>query len=159
MPYRFVRTAAGQAEIRSGALNLPRPVRNLLLILSPAQPARHWLALVNGCSQADLNHLVAEGLVARAESPSARTTASADADFLALQQRVRKAAYGPLYATLNLCGKDMLGLLRGYRFALEVERCGGAVELQAMALRFLDQVQAEHGPTGLKRFGELLPPA
>jgi hypothetical protein len=161
MPHRFVRTVAGQEEIRSPARKLPRPMRNLLLIVSPAHPGRHWLGLVNGCGQADLDHLVAHGLLARAEAPepaaSAVHSAGSDADWLALQERVRRTAYGPLYSALNACGKDWLGLMRGYRFSLEVERCADAAALQDLALRFIAQIRADHGPDALHRLRVMLP--
>jgi len=124
MQYRFVKTPAGQAEIQARALHLARPVRNLLLILHPGQPASHWLAQVQGCTPDDLVQLESAGLITRSAAPAAAAAPRHPDDvFAALQQRVRATGYAPLYEALNAFGKDTLGLLRGYRFALEVDHC------------------------------------
>ena len=159
MQYRYGKTPAGHQEIQARRLNLARPVRNLLLIIGPAHSGEHWLAQVKGCTEADLRHLISEGLIARAEAPAPpRAVAGQEGDFAALQARVRQSSYAPLYDALNAFSKDMLGLVKGYRFTLEVERCSGPAELQALALRFLDEVRAEHGPAALRRFADRLPP-
>lgn len=161
MHQRYVRTAAGQAEIQSRALNLARPVRNLLLVLSADKPAEFWLSQVRGCTADDLQRLVAEGLVAptEAQRPAAPASAPAAAggpDLQQLQQLVRQSAYAPLYAALNTHAKEALGLVGGYRFVLEVERCSGPAELQDLGLRYLQQLADKHGQAALRRFGALL---
>jgi hypothetical protein len=162
MPYEFVRTAAGQAEIQSRALNLPRPVRNLLLIINASQPGDHWVAQVKGCSEQDLMRLLAEGLIEPVSEPTPARAAGpvpeAAVDYQALQQQIRQMDYGTLYEALNAFAKQALGLVRGYRFSLEVEKCAGPQELQALALRFIERVRAEQGPEALKRFGKMLVP-
>jgi len=158
LPQRFAKTAAGQAEIRLRARGLPRPVRNLLLIINATEPAAHWLAQVQGCNEDDLIHLFAEGLIGPVEAPAApEATDRPDTELSTLLQRMQRTAYAPLYDALNAFGKASLGLVRGYRFALEVERCSGPDELHTLAQRFLTQVQAEQGPAALKRFAALLP--
>ncbi len=165
MQYRFVRTAAGQAEIQSRALNLSRPVRNLLLILNASQTGEYWLSQVKGCTEDDIARLLAEGLIepvaqpapAPARSPSA-AAADAGLDYAALQQQIRQMDYATLYEVLNAFSKQALGLVRGYRFALEVEKCAGPQELQALALRFIERVRAEQGTEPLKRFSQMLAP-
>jgi hypothetical protein len=132
-------------------------VRNLLLIINASRPGDQWVAQVQGCTEADLLHLVSEGLIEAAPEPQvARPVATVDADWLALQRQVRQMAYGPLYDTLGRFAKETLGLVKGYRFALEVERCSGPQELQTLALRLLDEVRASHGPAELKRFAQLI---
>jgi hypothetical protein len=163
MQYRFVRTAAGQAEIQSRALNLSRPVRNLLLILNASQTGDHWLAQVKGCTEEDFARLLTEGLIepVAEPAPAPRTASPAPdvaVDYQALQQQIRQMDYASLYEVLNSFSKQALGLVRGYRFALEVEKCSGPQELQALALRFIERVRAEQGPEALKRFGQMLAP-
>ena len=162
MPYRFVRTAAGQAEIQSRALNLPRHVRNLLLIINATQEGGYWLAQVKGCSEEDLMHLLAEGLIEPVAEPAPARAASPApdvvVDYQALQQQIRQMDYATLYEALNGYAKQALGLVRGYRFSLEVEKCAGPQELQALALRFIERVRAEQGTEALKRFGQMLAP-
>ena len=124
MPYRFVRTAAGQAEIQSRALNLPRHVRNLLLIINATQEGGYWLAQVKGCSEEDLMHLLAEGLIEPVAEPApARAAGPAPdvaVDYQAMQQQIRQMDYATLYEALNGYAKQALGLVRGYRFSLMV---------------------------------------
>jgi hypothetical protein len=164
MQYRFVRTAAGQAEIQSRALNLSRPVRNLLLILNASQTGDYWLSQVKGCTEDDIAHLVAEGLIEPVAAPAPappRAVVAANneaSEYQALQQQIRQADYATLYEALNAFSKQALGLVRGYRFALEIEKCSGPQELQALALRFIERVRAEQGPEPLKRFGQMLAP-
>jgi hypothetical protein len=160
MQYRFVRTAAGQAEIQSRKLNLSRPVRNLLLILNASQTGDYWLAQVKGCTEEDFHHLLAEGLIEPVAEPTpARVSSPAPEkalDYQALQQQIRQSDYATLYEVLNAYAKQVLGLMRGYRFALDVEKCAGPQELQDLALRFAERVRAEQGPEALKRLGQML---
>lgn len=65
---------------------------------------------------------------------------------------VRATSYSVLYDTLNSQGKAELGLVGGFRFVLEVERCNGLSELIPLAQRFLVQVREERGLSALRRF-------
>lgn len=82
----------------------------------------------------------------RAPAPAPAAAAVPDsADWDRTQQVIRAAAYTPLYDALNSVGKAKLGLMRGYRFALEIEKCSGIDELRTLALRFAEQLRQEHG--------------
>ena len=48
MNKRYVKTAAGHAEIQAKALALSRPVRNLLLLINDSQPGEVWLQQIRG---------------------------------------------------------------------------------------------------------------
>jgi hypothetical protein len=165
MHTRFVRTTAGQNEIRSRTLGLPRHQRNLLLVISPDKPAGFWLEQVKGCAQDDLRQLVAAGLLAPASAPAsspapaAGTPAegtSAPPDLARLRQRLRESSYSRLYDALSAHGRETLGLVASYRFALELERCAGAPELQALAMDYLDRIADHHGLAAVRRLNELL---
>lgn len=168
MSYRFARTAAGQAEIQSRTLNLPRPVRNLLLILNASQTGSHWISQVKGCTEEDISRLLAEGLIEPVADPvptspprastAATAVAAAPLDYQGLQRHIREADYATLYEALNAFSKQALGLVRGYRFALEIEKCSGPQELQDLALRYIERVRAEQGPEPLRRFSQMLTP-
>lgn len=174
MPSRFVRTPAGQAEIQARALKLSRPARNLLLVINDSRSLDEWLTQVQGLTPDDVamlrdNGLIAEagGATASAAQPAPATPAAAassdlrdpaprapapapapvpdSADWDRTQQVIRAAAYTPLYDALNSVGKAKLGLMRGYRFALEIEKCSGIDELRTLALRFAEQLRQEHG--------------
>ncbi|MEK8046662.1 hypothetical protein [Ideonella margarita] len=189
MQYRLIKTAAGHAEIQSRSRPLSRSVRNLLLVINDSQPASYWLEKVQGVTDADLQHLLDEGLLGKATAGSApapspapspssspaqgqatapRPASSAspapatppappapqalDPEVASLMDVVRATSYSVLYDTLNSQGKAELGLVGGFRFVLEVERCNGLSELIPLAQRFLVQVREERGLSALRRF-------
>lgn len=71
--------------------------------------------------------------------------AANDGDWQRTQQVIRAAGYTALYDALNSIGKAKLGLVKGYRFALEVEKCSGPDDLRVLALKFAEQLRTEHG--------------
>lgn len=183
MSSRYVRTAAGQAEIQARALKLSRPVRNLLLVINDSRTIDDWLVQVHGVTPEDVALLRAEGLIAEAgvapvakpaagkpssdlrESGSTRAAAAPapapapaaassgeDADWRRTQEVIRHAGYNALYDALTSIGKAKLGLMRGYRFVLEVEKCNGPDEIRAFALKFVEQLRAEHGMGAVGEF-------
>ncbi|WP_374675490.1 hypothetical protein [Ideonella sp.] len=172
MPSRFVRTPAGQVEIQARALKLSRPARNLLLVINDSRSLDDWLVQVHGVTPEDVALLRDNGLIAeaggaagaaprpagagpapadlrepasRAPAPAAAPATPDSADWDRTQQVIRAAAYTPLYDALNSVGKAKLGLMRGYRFALEIEKCNGIEDLRSLALRFAEQLRQEHG--------------
>ncbi|MFZ5547728.1 MAG: hypothetical protein ACOZJX_03465 [Pseudomonadota bacterium] len=178
MSSRYIRTAAGQAEIQARALKLSRPVRNLLLVINDSRTIDDWLVQVHGVTPEDVALLRAEGLIseaggaapsaAKAAAPAARPAdlrdaggkpapaaapaAAQDADWVRTQEVIRHAGYNALYDALTSIGKAKLGLMRGYRFVLEVEKCNGPDELRALALKFVDQLRTEHGMGAVGEF-------
>lgn len=174
MSSRFVRTPAGQAEIQARSLKLGRPVRNLLLVINDSRAIDEWLTQVQGVTAEDVAMLRAQGLITESpgaarlaaaahESSPAATAAGAPAaaaapsapdspDWARTQQVIRAAGYTPLYDALNSVGKAKLGLVRGYRFALEIERCADIAALRGLALRFAEQLRQEHGMAAVGEF-------
>lgn len=71
--------------------------------------------------------------------------AAENSDWVRTQQVIRNAPYNALYDALNSIGKAKLGLVRGYRFALEVEKCNGVDEIRVLAMKFAEQLRSEHG--------------
>lgn len=145
MPMRFAKTDAGREEIRQGRYKLSRSMRNLLLLVDESRPAEQWLQLVHGATDADLQHLVAQGLVAphadltSAPMPLAGRVPASLADALA------QLSYDQLYTLLTSQARDRLGLIAGYRFVLEVEKAGGVEDLRKLAERFLSLVKQHQG--------------
>lgn len=169
------KTEAGRAEIRARALPLSRPARNLLLVLDASKPAGQWLSMVAGATEADLETLRQNGLVAPhgvggqpASGPAtqpapldAPATAPAPLGWLnttpaAPAAPVPPAPQGPaagsplldraaLYTYLSGEATKLLGPFKGYAFALEVERAGSLGELQALALQLVERVQKAKG--------------
>lgn len=181
---RYVKTAAGHAEIQSRSLALARPVRNLLLLINDSQPGTFWLQQIRGLADSDLNALLDAGLIAEVVGsagtpaaprptrkseppagggpdtvPSAFDPQGGDAAASLLHdtlQAIADAGYSALYDTLNAQAKGQLGLMKGYRFALEVERAAGLSELQALARRFAQGLRDDHGLVALRQFLDAL---
>ncbi|MCO5977745.1 hypothetical protein [Ideonella oryzae] len=177
---RYVKTAAGHAEIQSRSQALPRPVRNLLLVINDSQPGAFWLQQIRGLVDADLASLLEAGLIAEAQGagaaarpvrkPDGSSADSADTvpsefrpegdETAQLQQDVLQAigdaSYSALYDTLTAQAKGQLGLVKGYRFALEVERAAGPTELQTLARRFAQGLRDDHGMAAVRQFLDAL---
>lgn len=139
----YVKTEGGRAEIKARALPLSRSARNLLLVIDAARSARQWLSLVQGAVEADLAFLLSHQLIAAPAAAAAPLTA---------QQRLRAVFgepalldYQHLYTLLSGQATKQLGLVKGYGFALDVEKCAGLPELQQLALDFVERVQQSKG--------------
>ena len=130
------KTDAGRAEIKSRALPLSRSVRNLLLMLDGTRPAREWLAMVHGVTEADANYLLAHGLI-----DVSRVAPVAEP----LPPGLSPLSYAELYSYLTRHAKQYLGLMKGYRLVLEVERCADHAALRELAARFAMDVQNAQG--------------
>lgn len=161
---RFIKTEMGRQEIRAPVRALSRSARNLLLIVDDTRPASDWVAMVHGATAADLEDLVQALLVEPVESgggePVPRTpvaTAKAEprapfresvpapAPAAAPVSAAAALGYQELYAALNGMAREQLGLIKGYRFSLEIERASGLAELDAVAQRFVQEVQKAKG--------------
>lgn len=157
MDHRYARTPAGQAEIQARALGLARPVRNLLLLINASQPAAHWLAQVQGVSSEDLRQLLAEGLIAPANAPAAASPANPEAQaWQAQETQIEQASYAQLYSLLTAQAKPGLGLMRGYRLVLEVERAADVAALRVLARRLATQLRDDVGAPALRAFQRAL---
>ena len=150
MPDRFAKTDAGRREIRERKSSLSRAARNLLLIIDATKPAADWMAMVLGSTPADLQQLLDTGLVAAAGAPADAPAAAGPS----LAQAVQALGYRELYELLTQQARPRLGLIKGYRMVLEVEKCSGPEEIRALALRFVElvrEVQGEAEAQALRR--------
>ncbi len=59
----FRKTDAGRRELRERRLGLPRPGRNLLLIIDGTRSVQHWVAMIQGASLTDAAALLELGLI------------------------------------------------------------------------------------------------
>ncbi len=130
------KTDAGRAEIKSRALPLSRSVRNLLLMLDGTRTAREWLSMVQGATEADADYLLAHGLI-----DVTRVAAVAEPSAPSLSP----LSYAELYSYLTRHAKQYLGLMKGYRVVLEVERCTDHEALRELASRFVMDVETAQG--------------
>jgi hypothetical protein len=161
--WRFAKTEAGRSEIRSKTQLLSRPARNLLFVIDATRTGEAWLAMVQGCSAADLQALLLAGLVAPAMAGAGAapggTSATAAAPRMSLAQALETRSYKVLYDRITAEARPRLGLIKGYKLILEVERCNGPAEIRALAQRFVEQVRALDGdPAGLAVAEALLKP-
>jgi hypothetical protein len=154
---RFHKTETGRQEVRARVHALSRSARNLLLILDGSKPATEWLTMVQGSTAADLQDLVEARLVepvmvgevpmAQAAEPEARAAAPAARP----PGPTTGLSYPELYAALNAMVREQLGLIKGYRFTLDVEKASGLPELEDVALRFVEEVQKANGDAAARQ--------
>lgn len=133
----YRKTLAGRTEIRDRALALSRTARNLLLIIEPSQPAEHWLGMLLGANEADLFALQQSGLI----EPLPDRSAGADNNALV----GTALSYTELYDSLNGLIREQLGLFKGFRFSLDIEKASGLPELTEVARHFVETVHEQRG--------------
>lgn len=150
MSVRLHKTEAGREAIRRRGDELSRAARNLLLILGPSRPAEAWLAAVAGAQPADLERLIALGYVAELELPAAPPAGLSPAR-AALEAVLAVIESRRLYDRLTAEARPRLGLVRGYRLVLDLER-SGPDELRRLAQRFVDELEAAQGTTAALDF-------
>ena len=170
---RLGRTELGQREITAKTMPLARPARNLLLIIDPKLRAGEWLGLVRGATLDDLQQLLASGLVASGRPAAAgppAAPAAAPADLppapapglqvatarMSLGEALQGQGYKVLYDRLTAEARAQLGLIKGYKLILDIERCSGPDEIRLLAERFVEQVRALHGDTKARALAQRL---
>ncbi|MGA0611448.1 hypothetical protein ACO2TI_14485 [Caldimonas sp. KR1-144] len=157
MDQRFVKTSAGQEEIKSKSRPLTRGARNLLLMIDATRTGGEWLGLINGVEQADLQYLVSEGLLsAVVPAPQAATRREPG---LPLEQALAPLSHEDLYKWLTGQAREQLGLIKGYKVILDVERCPDTQALRELATRFVAQVQELQGDEAARQLRRTLPAA
>ena len=156
MADRYTKTETGRAEIRARVHALTRTARNLLLIIDPSRDSANWVSMVQGASAADLQTLVDAGLVSllggpsvapsvppAEPEPSATFTAAPATGPGALE--VSSLSYSDLYDLLPSLAKQHLGLMKGYRFVLAIEKADGLAGLQLVARDLLAEIERAKG--------------
>jgi hypothetical protein len=131
----YRKTVAGRAEIRERSLALSRTARNLLLIIEPSQPAHHWLNMLLGANEGDLVALLQSGLIEFVDDDVIEDDVDVGSTL----------TYGEMYDSLNGLIREQLGLFKGYRFSLDIEKATGLPELTDVARRFIDTVHEQRG--------------
>ena len=61
---------------------------------------------------------------------------------------VTTLGYTELYASLTAMAREQLGLIKGYRFVLDVETAMDLPALSKVALRFVAEIEKSKGPSG-----------
>jgi hypothetical protein len=168
MAERYSKTEKGRIEIRTRAQTLSRTARNLLLIIDSSRSLPEWLAMVQGSTAQDGAALIEAGLIESAtrkvvgdrgvgRAVTAPAAVESDAAPLSSVSELPISpastpasastglGYVELYDGLNALVKETLGLFKGYRFSLEIERARDLQELQVVAQRFVDEVAKTRG--------------
>ena len=182
---RLGKTEAGHREITQRSPALSRSARNLLLIMDPRRSAGEWLALVRGCGLPELNQLLAAGLVAPlppAQPANAADSAAGVPDALLsvpmalmdTQPALRGASIAPVTARMSLAdalqmlgyqllydrltaeARAQLGLIKGYKMILGIERCDGPEAIRTLALQFVEQVRGIKGDAAARALAQRL---
>lgn len=139
MTQYFSKTDAGREEIKNRTRKLSRPARNLLLVIDATRSSQDWLQLVHRSTADDLKQLFTEGLI-EAKQPVAAAPRAAS-----IEQAIAALSYDQLYSLLTSQARDRLGLVRGFKLVLAVEKCGNVDELRKLALEFLEMVETHQG--------------
>jgi len=144
------KTPAGHREIKARTLSLARPARTLLVLADGSRGREQLLKMVQGASSDDLSALISAGLLTDApDDPLARAEVPAVA---AVGSDVAETGltYHELYDSLNALCKEQLGLFKGFRYSLEIEKADGVAGLREVALRFAADVQKTNGDTAVQ---------
>ena len=146
----YVRTEAGRAEIGTNSVKMSRPARNVLLLIDASCTGEQWVGKISGSAPADLDMLLAAGLIAPAVAARTKTAE------IPVEVAVRNWKYDALYALLTREAKERFGLIKGYRLVLKIEGCSDLADMQAIALDFVEQIRKAHGEESAARFRKQL---
>jgi len=149
MSTRYVKTLKGREEITNRVVKLPRPARNLLLIIDNTKPAQQWATLIQGASETDVDSLFNNGLIEPAQAEAAERERPR-APHRTLEAAIATLTYDQVYKLLTSQAKDRLGLVKGFMFVLEVEKCADEAALRALAVRFVGMVRDSQGDSAAK---------
>ena len=163
----YIKTEAGHAAIRDRSRSLPRQARTLLVLADGTRTGEQLLGMLQGATEADLTTLVEAGLIAEVVGGKAARSAPAAAPAAAGAPpgpapeaapavapavpdtlpagRDAELSYTELYDSLNALSKEQLGLFKGYRFALEIEKASGLEGLREVAVKLVEEVQKAKG--------------
>lgn len=144
----YTKTHAGRQEIQARARPLSRTARNLLLIIDSSRPIEDWLAMLVGATERDVLTLLHAGLVEQVSQFNELPTVPmplARVPVITRPQPVTTLGYSELYDSLNSLMREQLGLFRGFRFSLEVEKATNQAELVEVARRFIEEVRTLRG--------------
>ena len=151
----YVKTEAGQSELRDRLLNMPRSARTLLVLVDGTRSGEQLLEMVKGSSTEDIDTLVrmkliaggaaAGGSAAPSEGGTRTKAATSSSDGPATPLEFKE-----LYVVLNELVREQLGILKAFKYTLEVEKATETSQLLEVAERFIKDVQASKGDTAAK---------
>lgn len=159
MPLKFQKTSKGRHEIVHKQEQLSRAARTLLLIIDGSRSMTEWGQLIQGLTQRDLEGLLAKGFIqpvprAMEEPPLHEQQQHQQQSPPSMAAALKTLDHDQLYALLTSQAKERLGLIKGFMFVLEIEKCDGKDALQKLAARFVtlvSQAQGERAANNLRQ--------
>jgi hypothetical protein len=160
------KTEAGQRELNQRSQALTRTQRTLLVLADGTRERAQLLEMVRGATGNDIEHLLHSALIvdvvhegvartATTAAVSARPDTGPKADAGVQTQNsaldMTTLGYEETYASLNALVREHLGLLKAFKYTLDVEKAQGLAELLLVAERFVAEVQASKGPAAARR--------
>ena len=147
MPQTLVKTEAGQREIRDRAVDLARSARTVLVLADGTRDREQLLAMVKGSTLQDIDALLKAGLVAEGGGAAAEADKPKPAKSAAAAATAPATALGfkELYDCLTEMIREQMGVLKAFKYTLDVEKASTVDDLRAVAQRFIDDVQKQKG--------------
>lgn len=147
MPQTLVKTEAGQREIRDRAVDLARSARTVLVLADGTRDREQLLAMVKGSTLQDIDVLLKAGLVAEGGGTAAEADKPKPAKSAAAAATAPATALGfkELYDCLTEMIREQMGVLKAFKYTLDVEKASTVDDLRAVAQRFIDDVQKQKG--------------
>jgi hypothetical protein len=165
----YFKTESGQGEIRNRLLNLPRSARTLLVLIDGARTADQLLEMVKAATAEDLQTLLRMKLIVEGEAGTSTTVpgvlrdrntvpaplATQPAPFADSSQPgalvpATTLDFKELYVVLNELVREQLGIMKAFRYTLEIEKATEVRQLMELAERFAKDVQTAKGDTAAK---------
>jgi hypothetical protein len=147
MAQTLVKTEAGQREIRDRAVDLARSARTVLVLADGTRNREQLLAMVKGSTLQDIDALLKAGLVAEGAGAPAEADKPKPAKAAATAAAAPAAALGfkELYDCLTEMIREQMGVLKAFKYTLDVEKASTVEDLREVAQRFIDDVQKQKG--------------
>lgn len=139
----LIKTEAGQRELKDRAIDLPRSARTLLVLVDGARATDELLEMVKGATIKDVDSLLQAGLIAASKAAAGKAAAPAPAE----ARPAVKLEFKELYECLIELIREQLGVLKAFKYTIEVEKASTVDDLMAVAKRFVDDVQKQKGDT------------
>jgi hypothetical protein len=134
----YAKTQAGLQEIKTRALKLPSPLRNLLLMVDGIKTTEELAIIAQslGAPAGALAELERLELIADGVKTEPRAAQTQDADITAVINPLRAAereaeSYTRLQQTMNDMARNMLGL-RSVFMIMKIEKCMGLADLKTL---------------------------
>jgi len=144
MPSILTKTEAGQRELKDRAVDLPRSARTLLVLVDGARNSDELLTMVKGATSKDIEALVQAGLIVQSASGAAKAAPAKSAASASPEPAVA-LDYKELYTCLTELIREQLGVMKAFKYTLEVEKASTVDDLMGVAKRFVEDVHKQKG--------------